>query len=251
MPAPHANSIDAHQRLYVNVDHVATIRQARRADEPDPLAAASLCEQAGADGITAHLREDRRHIQDADIIAIARAVTTVFNLEIANTAPMIDLAVRLLPFQVSLVPEKREEVTTEGGLDVTRDPAALASSIQRLRASGIRVSLFIDPDLRQVDASMQAGAPVIELHTGAYADCAGSGRARELERIRAAAQHASAGGISVNAGHGLNYHNVGPIAAIEPIVELNIGHAIIARAVFDGLEQAVRDMKRLMLAARR
>ena len=248
MPAPHANSIDAHQRLYVNVDHVATIRQARRADEPDPLAAASLCEQAGADGITAHLREDRRHIQDADIMAIARAVTTVFNLEIANTAPMIDLAARLRPFQVSLVPEKREEVTTEGGLDVTRDPAALASSIQRLRASGIRVSLFIDPDPAMVRASHTLGADAIELHTGTYARHPGAGPA--LEALRLAATLGADLGLAVHAGHGLTVRNVAHVAAIPEVEELNIGHHLVSRSIFVGLAAAVREMRHAMDAAR-
>jgi pyridoxine 5-phosphate synthase len=237
--------------LGVNIDHVATLRQVRRARYPDPLHAALLAEQSGADSITLHLREDRRHIQDRDVRLMREALQTRMNLEMAVTDEMLKIAESVRPQDCCLVPEKRMEVTTEGGLDVTGQAERIRDACTALKAAGIRVSLFIDPDPRQVEASLQAGAPVIELHTGAYADSAGSDRAREFERIRAAAELADAIGLTVNAGHGLNYHNVGPIAAIGTIVELNIGHAIIARAVFDGLAQAVRDMKRLMLAARR
>ena len=248
MPRTHATSTDAHQRLYVNVDHVATLRQARRTDEPDPVAAAVLCERAGADGITAHLREDRRHIQDADIEALARTITTVLNLEIANTAPMIDIAMRVRPFQVTLVPEKREEVTTEGGLDLRRDPAALASSIERLRASGIRVSLFIDPDAATVRASHALGAHAIELHTGTYAHHPGPGPA--LAALGDAAALAAGLGLAVHAGHGLTVRNVAPVAAIAHVEELNIGHHLVSRAVTVGLAEAVREMRAVMDAAR-
>ncbi|MBI2796904.1 MAG: pyridoxine 5'-phosphate synthase [Gemmatimonadetes bacterium] len=237
-----------HQRLYVNVDHVATIRQARRTDEPDPVAAAALCEEAGADGITAHLREDRRHMQDADIESLARSVRTVFNLEIANTAAMVGLALRLHPFQVTLVPERREEVTTEGGLDVTRDPAGLASSIERLRGAGIRVSLFIDPDATRVRASHALGAHAIELHTGTYAHHPGDGPA--LAALRDASRIGAGLGLAVHAGHGLTVRNVGPVAAIPEVEELNIGHHLVSRAVFAGLGAAVREMRGAMDAAR-
>ena len=248
MSPTHANSIDAHLRLYVNVDHVATIRQARRTDEPDPVAAALICEQAGADGITAHLREDRRHMQDADIEGISRTITKPFNLEIANTAPMVDLAIRLRPFQVTLVPEKREEITTEGGLDVTRDPAALASSIERLRASGIRVSLFIDPDSAMVRASRSLGAHAIELHTGTYARHPGPGPA--LQALQRAAGFGVELGLAVHAGHGLTVRNVAPVAAIPEVQELNIGHHLVSRSVVVGLAAAVREMRSAMDAAR-
>ena len=237
------------QRLYVNVDHVATIRQARRADEPDPVAAAALCEEAGADGITAHLREDRRHMQDADIEALVRTVRTVLNLEIANTAPMIDLAVRLRPFQVTLVPERREEVTTEGGLDVTRDPARLASSIERLRGAGVRVSLFIDPDPVMVGASQASGAHAIELHTGTYSHHPGEGPA--LAALREAARLGAALGLAVHAGHGLTTRNVAGVARLPEVEELNIGHHLVSRAVFSGLSAAVREMRTVMDEARR
>jgi len=237
--------------LGVNIDHVATLRQARRGRYPDPLLAALLAEQSGADSITLHLREDRRHIQDRDLGALREALQTRMNLEMAVTDEMIGIAKRALPQDCCLVPERREEVTTEGGLDVHGQQARIGAACAELGAAGIRVSLFIDPDPRQIEAAQRAGAPVIELHTGAYGEASGAARAREFERLRAGARIASSIGLIVNAGHGLNYHNVQPVAAIPEIVELNIGHAIVARAVFDGLRQAVRDMKDLMLAARR
>jgi pyridoxine 5-phosphate synthase len=237
--------------LGVNIDHVATLRQVRRARYPDPLHAALLAEQSGADSITLHLREDRRHIQDRDVRVMREALQTRMNLEMAVTEEMLRIAAEIAPADCCLVPEKRTEVTTEGGLDVAGQAARTADACARLAAAGIRVSLFIDPDLAQVEASARAGAPVIELHTGAYAEAEGQQRARELQRVRDAARHAHGIGLIVNAGHGLNYHNVAPIAAIPEIVELNIGHAIIAQSVFAGLAAAVRDMKQLMLAARR
>jgi pyridoxine 5-phosphate synthase len=235
-------------RLYVNVDHVATLRQARRTDEPDPVDAARVCEAAGADGITAHLREDRRHMQDADIEALARAVTTVLNLEIANTPPMIDLAVRLRPFQVTIVPERREEVTTEGGLDVARDPAGLRRSIERLDAAGIRTALFIAPDTDSVARSHALGVHAIELHTGPYAH-----HPAEAAPLRALAEAAAQGrglGLAVHAGHGLTVRNVAPVAALADIEELNIGHSLVSRSVFVGLAGAIAEMRRAMDAAR-
>ena len=237
--------------LGVNIDHVATLRQARRGRYPDPLHAALLAEQAGADSITLHLREDRRHIQDRDVEVMRGALQTRMNLEMAVTDEMIGIALRVRPQDCCLVPEKRTEVTTEGGLDVAGNPARVAAACRALGDGGVRVSLFIDPDPAQIEASRAAGAPVIELHTGAYAEAQGADRARELERLRAGARLAASLGLTVNAGHGLHYHNVQPVAAIAEIVELNIGHAIVARAVFDGLARAVREMKDLMLAARR
>jgi len=236
--------------LGVNIDHVATLRQVRRASYPDPLHAALLAEQSGADSITLHLREDRRHIQDQDVTIMRAALQTRMNLEMAVTDEMISIAKRILPQDCCLVPEKRAEVTTEGGLDVHSFASRIGAACAELAAAGIRVSLFIDPDTAQIEASRRAGAPVIELHTGAYAQASGAARAKEFERLRSGARLAASLGLTVNAGHGLHYHNVAPIAAIEEIVELNIGHAIIARAVFDGLARAVRDMKDLMLAAR-
>ncbi len=236
--------------LGVNIDHVATLRQARRGSYPDPLLAALLAEQSGADSITLHLREDRRHIQDRDVRLMREALQTRMNLEMAVTEEMLGIATQVRPADCCLVPEKREEVTTEGGLDVAGQLAKVAAACARLAAAGIRASLFIDPDPVQVEASVKAGAPVIELHTGAYAESEGAAREHELARIRGAARQAQAMGLIVNAGHGLNYHNVGPVAAMREIVELNIGHAIIGRAVFDGLAQAVREMKQLMQAAR-
>ncbi|HTV98004.1 MAG TPA: pyridoxine 5'-phosphate synthase [Steroidobacteraceae bacterium] len=236
--------------LGVNIDHVATLRQARRIDYPDPVHAALLAEQSGADSITLHLREDRRHIQDRDVTLMRRLLKTRMNLEMAVTAEMIRIASEVRPQDCCLVPESRREVTTEGGLDVQGLRTAIADACRALAAAGIRVSLFIDPDAVQIEAARQVGAPVIELHTGAYANATGAARALELERVRSAARLAASIGLTVNAGHGLNYHNVEPIAAIPEIVELNIGHAIIARAVFDGLARAVREMKDLMRAAR-
>jgi pyridoxine 5-phosphate synthase len=237
--------------LGVNIDHVATLRQARGGRSPDPLLAALVAEQWGADGITLHLREDRRHIQDRDVRALRSALQTRMNLEIAATPEMIAIALEVQPRDVCLVPEKRTEVTTEGGLDVAAQPGVVAEACRRLAAGGIRVSLFIDPDAAQVDAAARAGAPVIELHTGAYAEAQDAERARELARLAAAARRATAAGLVANAGHGLDYHNVQPVAAIPELVELNIGHAIIGRAVLTGLGPAVAEMKRLMVGARR
>jgi pyridoxine 5-phosphate synthase len=236
--------------LGVNIDHVATLRQARRARYPDPMFAALLAEEAGADSITLHLREDRRHIQDRDVFAMRAALQTRMNLEMAVTDEMIRIAVSVGPQDCCLVPESRAEVTTEGGLDVLRQGTRTGDAVTALAASGIRVSLFIDPDPAQIEAARRSGAPVIELHTGAYAEAAGAARAREFERLRSAAKLAASLGLTVNAGHGLNYHNVEPIAAIAEIIELNIGHSIIARSVVDGLAKAVRDMKQLMRRAR-
>lgn len=237
--------------LGVNIDHVATVRQARRAPYPDPLFAALLAEQSGADSITLHLREDRRHIQDRDVANMRAALQTRMNLEMAVTEEMIRIAQRVAPQDCCLVPESREEVTTEGGLDVLGLRARITDACGALESAGIRVSLFIDAEAAQVEAAHRAGAPAIELHTGAYADASGPSQAREFERLRSAARLAASLGLTVNAGHGLNYHNVAPVAAIAEIVELNIGHSIVARAIFDGLGKAVRDMKDLMTAARR
>jgi pyridoxine 5-phosphate synthase len=236
--------------LGVNIDHVATLRQARRAPYPDPLFAALLAEQAGADSITLHLREDRRHIQDRDVTMMREALQTRMNLEMAVTDEMIRIALQVRPQDACLVPESRQEVTTEGGLDVAGQGVRVRDAVAALAGAQIRVSLFIDPDQAQIEAARRAGAPVIELHTGAYADAAGGSRARELERLRAASKFAASLGLTVNAGHGLHYQNVEPIAAIPEIIELNIGHSIIARAVFDGLGSAVREMKALMRRAR-
>jgi pyridoxine 5-phosphate synthase len=237
------------QRLYINIDHIATVRQARRGTEPVPAEAVPICERAGADGITAHLREDRRHIQDADIAAIAAAVTTPFNLEMACTAEMLDLAERLRPHQVTLVPERREEVTTEGGLAVAAGSAVLAPAVARLRAAGIRTSLFIDPDTDSITRSRELGADAVELHTGSYAHSPGNGAA--LDALRAGSGLAATLGLAVHAGHGLTTANVAPVAAIPEIEELNIGHHVISRAIFVGLERAVRELRAAMDAARR
>ena len=238
----------AHQRLFINIDHVATIRQARRADEPDPFEAALLCEDAGADGITAHLREDRRHIQDADIERIAAGVRTALNLEMALSEPILELALRLRPREVTIVPERREEVTTEGGLDVRHDPTRLARGVERLRTAGIRCSLFIDPDPDSVSRSHDAGADAIELHTGRYAHHPGDPTTvRAL--LDAAAQGAKLG-LAVHAGHGLTVRNVGPVAAIPEVEELNIGHSIVSRSVFVGIGEAVREMRNAMKRGR-
>ncbi|MDP8983971.1 MAG: pyridoxine 5'-phosphate synthase [Pseudomonadota bacterium] len=251
MSGPGAAGSPAGIALGVNIDHVATLRQARRGRYPDPLQAALLAEQSGADSITLHLREDRRHIQDRDVAVMREALQTRMNLEMAVTPAMIGTALRIVPQDCCLVPESREEITTEGGLDVAGQMARITDACTTLGAAGIRVSLFIDADVAQVEAAQRAGAPVIELHTGAFAAAAGAAHAREFERLRAAAKLAASLGLTVNAGHGLNYHNVEPIAAIPEIVELNIGHAIVARAIFDGLGKAVREMKDLMRAARR
>lgn len=236
------------QRLYINIDHIATVRQARRGAEPVPVAAVTICERAGADGITAHLREDRRHIQDADIQAIAAAATT-FNLEMACTAEMLALAERLRPHEVTLVPEKREEITTEGGLDVAAAAKPLTTALQRLRDAGIRSSLFIDPDRETITRSRDLGADAVELHTGTYAHAAGEGPA--LDALREGARLGRSIGLAVHAGHGLTTANVGPVAAIPEIEELNIGHHVISRAIFVGLETAVRELRAAMDAARR
>jgi len=237
--------------LGINIDHVATVRQARRAPYPDPVHAALLAEQAGADNITLHLREDRRHIQDRDVHALRPLLQTRMNLEMGLTDEMVEIAIGVRPQDCCLVPEKRQEITTEGGLDVAADVERVGAGVRKLAAAGIRVALFIAPDLAQIDAAKRSGAPVIELHTGTYAEATGSAQARELERLHSAARRATSLGLEVHAGHGLTYNNVTPVASIPEIVELNIGHCIIARAIFTGLEAAVRDMKALMLGARR
>lgn len=236
--------------LGVNIDHVATLRQARGTHYPDPVAAALLCENAGADGITLHLREDRRHIQDADVWRMRPLLRTRMNLEIAVTEFMLGFAEQVRPQHVCLVPEKREELTTEGGLDVAGQLARIRAATARLAAAGCEVSLFIDPDPQQIDAAVACGAPVIELHTGAYAEAEGAARQAELQRLIEAVDYA-AGRLTVNAGHGLNLDNVAPVARIAALHELNIGHALIADSVFVGLEQAVRNMRAAMIAARR
>ncbi len=237
--------------LGVNIDHVATLRQARGTGYPDPLEAALAAESAGADYITLHLREDRRHIQERDVVAMRKALKTRMNLEAAATTEMIAFARRIRPHDVCLVPERRSELTTEGGLDVAGKLRSVKRACQDLRRAGIRVSLFIDADRRQIDAAVAAGAPVIELHTGSYAEAGSSaGQRRQLEKIRAAAEYAAGRNLHVNAGHGLNYANVRPIAAIVHIRELNIGHAIVARSVFVGMAQAVREMRALIDPAR-
>ncbi|MGH8245527.1 MAG: pyridoxine 5'-phosphate synthase [Gammaproteobacteria bacterium] len=239
-------------QLGVNIDHVATLRQVRRATYPEPLHAALLAEQAGADSITVHLREDRRHIQERDVRLLMDAIHTPLNLEMAVTDEMLAFAERLRPAYCCLVPERREELTTEGGLDVAAQSAKISSACRRLRAAGIRVSLFIDPDPDQLQAARDCGTPVVEIHTGRYASAVKEAeRAGELARIGAAARGGVELGMQVNAGHGLNYWNVQPIAAIPEIDELNIGHGIIARALFTGLSEAVAEMKRLMREARK
>ncbi len=243
-----ADSNDLH--LGVNVDHVATLRQARGTVYPSPVEAALIAERAGADSITLHLREDRRHIQDADLPALKERMRTRMNLEMAVTDEMLDIACAIRPADVCLVPEKRAELTTEGGLDVAGRADSVADACGRLAAAGIRVSLFVDPDESQLRAAVAAGAPVVELHTGAYAEATGDEQERELERIFAAARVAAELGLVVHAGHGLNYENVQAIARIPAIVELNIGHAIVARAVFEGMAAAVSGMKQLMRTAR-
>ena len=237
-------------RLGVNIDHVATLRQVRRASYPDPLFAALVAEQSGADSITLHLREDRRHIQDHDVERMRHALQTRMNLEMAATDAMIAIAHRVRPQDCCLVPERREELTTEGGLDVASQLGRLREACAALAEAGSRVSLFVDPEPAQLEAALEAGAPVVELHTGAYAEASGERQALELSRIVEAARFGSRIGLTVHAGHGLHYHNVQAVAAIGEIVELNIGHAIVARAVVDGMAAAVRDMKALMTAAR-
>ena len=237
-----------HLRLYINIDHVATLRQARRGIEPSPVEAATMCELAGADGITAHLREDRRHIQDADIEALATSVTTYFNLEAACADAMIDIALRTRPQQVTLVPEKREEITTEGGLDVFRESGRVEKALARLKAADIRTSLFIDPTPEAVAQSKKLGADAVELHTGEYANHPDD--PAMLTALLLAAREGVSSGIAVHAGHGLTVRNVGPVAAITEIEELNIGHSIISRSVFIGLVSAVREVREAMDAAR-
>ncbi len=238
--------------LGVNIDHVATLRQARGTTiYPDPVQAAFVAEQAGADSITVHLREDRRHIQDRDVKLIKQVMQTRLNFEMAVTEAMITFAQELHPTYCCLVPEKREELTTEGGLDVIAQQSKITEACQTLTKSGIAVSLFIDPDFAQIDAAIKTGAPIIEIHTGAYAEAKNETELQhELEKIIHATEYAHAAGLQVNAGHGLHYHNVQAIAAIPAMVELNIGHAIVCQALFSGLDQAVRDMKRLMLESR-
>jgi pyridoxine 5-phosphate synthase len=238
-----------HLRLYINIDHIATVRQARRGSEPDPVLAAALCERAGADGITAHLREDRRHIQDADVEQLARETRTVFNLEMAATDEMLAIAERLHPFQATLVPERRAEVTTEGGLDVRRDPERLREAIARLKRGGVRASLFIDADPEAIESARGLGADAIELHTGAYANAPGAD-GHMLQALRRGARQGAALGLAVHAGHGLTVANVGPVAAIPEVEELNIGHSIVSRALFVGLMEAVQEMRRAMDSAR-
>src|SRR5881396_352597 len=236
-------------RLYVNIDHVATVRQARRADEPDPVRAAELAERAGADGITVHLREDRRHIQDADVRALARAVRTVLNLELAAAPAIVRIATALKPHQATLVPENRREITTEGGLDLARGGRRLQDAVRRLQDAGLRVSLFIDRTLDAVARAAALGVPAVELHTGRYAH--GWRRsAVALRQLRAAASRAKALGLAVHAGHGLSYESVQPVAAIPEIEELNIGHSIVSNAIYWGLEEAVRRMKELVVGSR-
>ncbi len=237
--------------LGVNIDHVATLRQARHTRYPDPVEAVYAAENGGADGITVHLREDRRHIQERDIELIQQVLLTRLNLEMAVTDTMVDYAKKILPPHVCLVPEKRAELTTEGGLDVVSQEKKVHAACQELVAKDIEVSLFIDPDKKQIEAAVRCGAPVIEIHTGCYADAKNAAeREKELQRVIDAAQFAHKAGLIVNAGHGLNYQNVQAVAAIPEINELNIGHGIIARAIFMGLEAAVREMKRIMVAAR-
>jgi pyridoxine 5-phosphate synthase len=244
---PHSTLID----LGVNIDHVATLRNARGTTYPDPLQAALMAEEAGADCITLHMREDRRHIKDKDVEIIRPQLRTRMNLEAAVTTEMIDFACKINPQDVCLVPEKREEITTEGGLDVVRHFSQVQAAVRQLQAQGIRVSLFIDADAEQIQAAQEVGAPVIEIHTGAYAEAHDAAeQAKELERVKLGVTEGVKRGIKVNAGHGLHYTNVQAIAAIPEIVELNIGHAIVAQAVFVGWNKAVADMKAIMIQAR-
>jgi pyridoxine 5-phosphate synthase len=232
--------------LGVNIDHVATLRQARRTYEPDPVHAAVLCELAGADGITIHLREDRRHIQDRDLAVLRQTVTIKLNLELAASSEIVEIACRTRPDQATLVPEKREEITTEGGLDVAAHRAAVAEAVQRLRAAGIYVSLFLDPDPRQIELAKELEADAVELHTGQYALAKGAAQGEQLGSLIEAGKLIRRLGLGLHAGHGLNYHNVHAVAQIDDMHELNIGHAIVSRAVMVGMERAVREMKELM-----
>lgn len=235
------------QRLTINIDHVATIRQARRGDEPNPVDAVAICEAAGADGITAHLREDRRHVQDADVRQLKERITTYFNFELACNDDIIALACEIKPEQATLVPERRQEITTEGGLDVFSDPARISDAVARLKRAGMRVSLFIDPDLRSVEQSKKLGATAIELHTGTYA--LHPSDPSNIGALRGAALRGAEMGLAVHAGHGLNVRNVGLVAAIPQVEELNIGHSVISRAVFVGLDAAVREIRAAIDAA--
>ena len=237
-------------RLGVNVDHVATVRQARRVEVPDPLEAALLAEKAGADGITVHLREDRRHIQEHDVERMRQRLTTKLNLEMAVTPAMIALAERLRPNDACFVPEKREELTTEGGLDVLANKQKIVEAVKRLQDRGIHVSLFIDPRENQIETSKVVGAHAVEIHTGTYCNAVGAEQEKERDAVAVAASLAHGLGLEVHGGHGLNYENVSPIVTIPEIVELNIGHSIIARAVIVGIAQAVREMKQLLAKAR-
>lgn len=237
-------------RLGVNVDHVATVRQARRIDVPDPVEAALLAEGAGADGITVHLREDRRHIQERDVRLLRERARTKINLEMAVTPAMVEFAQSVKPDDACFVPEKREELTTEGGLDVVAHRAKVKEAVERLQGRGIHVSLFVDPQKKQIESAKEVGARAVEIHTGRYCDAVGAGREKELQTIIAAARLARTLGLEVHGGHGLNYDNVLPIARIPEMVELNIGHSIIARAVIVGIERAVREMKELLIRAR-
>ena len=239
-------------RLYINIDHVATVRQARMTDEPDPVRAAVLAELGGADGITIHHRQDARHISQRDVDLLARTVRTGINLEISSNPRMVDLALATRPMQVTLVPEKREEVTTEGGLNLSSDSVRrpVSAALERLMDAGIRTSLFIDPDSESVEWTKRLGAHAVELHTGEYANATGDdGRAEELARLAAAAGLADAAGLAVHAGHGLTYENVVPVAALPLVEELNIGHSVISRSVFVGIERAVREMKEIVIGA--
>ncbi|MFO1079459.1 MAG: pyridoxine 5'-phosphate synthase [Reyranellaceae bacterium] len=244
------NPSSTHLRLGVNIDHVATVRNARGGALPDPLRAARLAAAAGADGITAHLREDRRHIVDSDIEGLMRELTVPLNFEMAATEEMVAIALRHRPHAACIVPEKREERTTEGGLDAAGQHNHLKPLVERLGAAGIRVSLFIEADPRQLEAAVALGAPVVELHTGRYCELAGEAQKVELERLRRAAALCGRLGLECHAGHGLSYADVGPVAAIPEVRELNIGHFLVGEAIFVGLEQAIREMRRLMDAAR-
>jgi pyridoxine 5-phosphate synthase len=236
------------QRLYINIDHVATLRQARRGSEPDPLEAARICEAAGAHGITAHLREDRRHVQDSDVQGLRKVIKTYFNLELACVPEMLAIAIAAKPEQVTLVPERREEVTTEGGLDLKRDPARVRAAVDELRREGIRTALFIDPSQESVERSRDLGCDAVELHTGRYSHA--PGESARLDEIRRSAEHGAGLGLAIHAGHGLTIANVGPVSAVPEIEELNIGHSIVSRALFIGLAAAVAEMKEAMRATR-
>ena len=239
-------------RLYVNIDHVATVRQARGTDEPDPVRAAVLCELGGADGITVHLREDRRHVQDRDVDLLLRTARTPVNLELAAASDVLALAEEWRPYQCTLVPERREEVTTEGGIELHSEAARrwVGEAVRRLKEAGIRTSLFIDPDAEAVRASVALGADAVELHTGEYANTRGAERQEQLGRLRRAAALGRSVGLAVHAGHGLTYENVAPVAAVDEIEELNIGHSIVSRSVFTGIERATREMAEILRRAR-